>query len=69
MDKGPLLKPHFFMMFKISEALSLRHLRKFAEIKKENFYGFLKKRAWHFNGGHHTILLNQLKSLYKSTKR
>ena len=45
-----------------------RHMRKFNGIKPENFYGFLKECEWHFNGGNHLQLLNQLKSWYKHTK-
>ena len=41
-----------------------RHLRKFNEIKKDNFYWFLKECEWRFNSGNHQMLLKQLKHCY-----
>ena len=45
-----------------------RHMRKFNGVPKQHFELFLKECEWRFNGGNHKILLNQLKSWYKSTK-
>jgi len=42
-----------------------RHLRRFNGIKSENFYWFLKKCEWRFNGGNHQMLLKQLKHWVK----
>jgi len=45
-----------------------RHLRRFNDIKPNNFHWFLKECEWRFNGGNHQNLYKQLKYWHSKSK-